>query len=591
MERPVVLEVIAPAPALEGSILDVRVLHADVLGDNPQLVLEADGVEVGALSVVPGGGDGTLSFTLSADAVERLGVGVHPVDAALSGGGVRTDAFPTELTIARSLPVDLAEVPSGEAYRNDVAVLNGTGMISATEGELTARFLGTFTLDAGGASALDVTLPVAPLERRDRTRGVVVLTTDLGGLMPGTFDGTIQLLSTLRSGEHTESAALPTTLHFDPPALFGLSPTEASLGQVLKVSGGGFLGGPDRPSEATLIRLAGTFTPAGGTPEPFAATELVPRFVSGSEVDLVIEAEVSGDTLVASLFDHARGTFEGTATPIAIAATDELAGDPVPFTFTLGPIRQVVYVRFLPGFVDSLRRFGLASAESAIADRVQARIEAIYGEWNVDVRLEEPDDYTRAAYAVIEIGGPDPNGVGLFGYDNSPGKDIGNLRLFDSIGGTNAETQMDGYPGYGGVFVDSFLYWSSHPELPGARPTGAPEPDPLFDEVFDPVRAIPVTLAETQGEGDATRVAAVTRAIDALSSIIGETAAHELGHSLGMAQPYGPPTVYHNDFDGEGCIMDSGGDRPLGERMGMSSFTPTHFCYDHPDYLTAILPR
>ena len=37
--------------------------------------------------------------------------------------------------------------------------------------------------------------------------------------------------------------------------------------------------------------------------------------------------------------------------------------------------------------------------------------------------------------------------------------------------------------------------------------------------------------------------------------------------------------------------MDTGGDRPLGERMALPGFTTTHFCYDHPDYLTEILSR
>ena len=79
--------------------------------------------------------------------------------------------------------------------------------------------------------------------------------------------------------------------------------------------------------------------------------------------------------------------------------------------------------------------------------------------------------------------------------------------------------------------------------------------------------------------------------MEALGSLVGETAAHELGHSLGMAQPYGPPMAYHNDFDGPGCLMDRGGDRPLGERLQLDGFTPTHFCHDHPSYLSDILPR
>jgi hypothetical protein len=137
------------------------------------------------------------------------------------------------------------------------------------------------------------------------------------------------------------------------------------------------------------------------------------------------------------------------------------------------------------------------------------------------------------------------------------------------------------------VFVESELYWSEHPELPGERPPGAPDPDPLFDEIFDPVRMQAATRAEVMGEG--ARAAIVERAIYAFGSLIGETAAHELGHSFGMAQPFGAPTIFHNDFDGEGCLMDTGGDRPLGERVEEVGYSPTQFCYDEPSYLGMIL--
>src|SRR5690606_1168202 len=180
-----------------------------------------------------------------------------------------------------------------------------------------ARFVGTFTFDAGGTVDVDVTQPVFALERGDRERGLVVLTTDIGSMMPGTFEGTIRLESQLRSGQRSESAALSTSLHFNPPELYGLSATTASLGEILTVSGGGFLGGPDRPDELTLLRIEGTFTPAGGgSPEAFGPVEIPPVFVSGSEVQLVIEPELRDDALVSMLFGHARGTFMGQATPI-----------------------------------------------------------------------------------------------------------------------------------------------------------------------------------------------------------------------------------------------------------------------------------
>lgn len=595
-EPPVILQLTVPSPALEGSLLEARVLGLQGHGNATlRLDLARQGLSLVELETFPGASsprDGVVLFELNEQAVIALGVGTHSLEARLLLDEHASEPFSFELELVTSLPIELAEVPTDrDVFRNEVAVLIGDGIVSATEGTLTARFVGSFMADSGDWSPIDVMLPVHPLERSDRERGVVVLTTALGGLMPGTFEGTIQLRSTLRSGETTESAALPSRLRFVPPALFAFEPMEASLGQILRVRGGGFLGGPDHPTEATVLRIEGTFTPPGGAAEAFPPTDLVPRFVSGAEVTLELEAGVRDDALVSVLFGHPRGTFQGTATPITSSGSEELSGLATPFTLHLGAIRQVVHLRFLPGFYDSLRNFGLASAAPELAVRTRERIAGIFAEWNVDIRLEEPDDFGPNAYSILDIGGPDPNGFGLFGYDNSPGKDVGNLRLFDRIGGANAQTQSDGYPGYGGVFVDSFLYWSSHPGLPGERPPGAPNPDPLFDEVFDPVRTQPATRAEVRGEGSAERVAQVRRAIHALGGLIGETAAHELGHSFGMAQPYGPPNVYHNDFDGEGCLMDHGSDRPLGERMEESGFAPTRLCHDHPSYLDSILGR
>ncbi len=592
-DRPVILEAIVTSPAVEGTAIEIRGLGLDRLGPTPRLALDRAGAPVSVLDAAPATLGDSLFFLLSADAVAQLGPGPHTLELTATGDGRSSDPYSLTLVVASELPVGLLEAPRGEVYRNEVTVVTGEGIVTETEGDLRARFVGSFRPDAGGtSSAIDVELPVQPLERGDRGRGVLVLTTDLGGLLPGTFAGTVQLASRLTGGATSESVRLSTTLHFNPPELYSLDPTSATVGQILTIRGAGLLGGSERPDETTLIRLEGTFTPSGGeSPVAFGPQELVPRWISGSEVRIVVEPAVRRDVLASELFGYAQGTFAGQATPVTIAGREELEGATTPFGFALGPVRQVVHVRFLPGFYSSLAAFGLGLAAPEVEAAIQARMEGIYAGWNVDFRFEEPDDYARTAYAVLEIGGPDPNGVGLFGYDNTPGKDVGNLRLFDAIGGTNADTQMDGYPGYGGVFVESFLFWSAHPELPGARPFGAPDPDPLFDTIFDPVRAEPATRSEARGEADAERNQAVAAAIAALGSIIGETASHELGHSLGMAQPYGSPTVYHNDFDGEGCLMDSGSSRPLGERMSQPGFASTTFCYDHPDYLDEILPR
>jgi len=585
---PQILRIDAPEPVLEGSRLYVTGLDLDTLGATPFMRLEVGNAE-DALPVTSRPTEGQLTFHALASTAEVFGAGAQTVDAILMGNGIESEPYEVELSFASSLSVTLSTVPAGSAHRNDAAIVRGSGLLFEGEGAVSARFLGLFHADGGGTVPVDVQLGVVPLERTARDRGSVRLTTAIGGIGTGLFDGTITLTSRLVSGLTSTSTAVASTLQFMGPEIFTSDPDSASLERIIIVRGAGFLGGAEEPDEATLIRFSGMLAPEGLSASPFGPEELVFEFVSGSELRGVLRSRRIRDRLVSELFGIDEGFFEGVATPVVIKGTDELEGGPVPFQFTLEPIHQVVYLSFLPAFYDSLALFGLALSEGTIEPLIEERIESIYDGYQVDVRLERPTDYSRNGYATVEIGGPDPNGVGLFGYDNTPGKDVGNLRLFDAIGGSNAETQADGYPGYGGVFVETMIFFSARPGLGGGRPVGAPLADPLFDEIMDPVRTAAATPAELRGEGPVARVAEVDRALRALASMIGETSAHELGHSLGLAEPYGSTSVFHNPGDRDGCLMDSGGNRPLGERMAQPGFAATTLCYDAPAYMTDIL--
>jgi hypothetical protein len=584
---PALVALAFPTPLLPGSRL-----VATIAGAAPDTVFTLRlSHSSGARAVLEAAAGEPRVFVLTADDADTLGTGALSLSAVAVTTVAESAALPIDVVLARALDPTLTRITTGPVTFNERATLDGAGLLFPGEGRTVAHFRGTFAPDTGSALPIDALLPVVPESPTERARGGVVLTTDLASsLRTGDFAGDVTLESTPTGGATTTSTALPASYTFGPPLALGFEPASASLGQLLDVSGAGFLGGADRPDETTLLRLAGTFTPTGGTATAFGPVELVPEFVAGDRVRLIVTtAERSGE-LIAALFGARRGELAGTAEPVTIRGTEELSGAPASVRFTLGAPRQVVWLRFLPQFYELLPRFGLGSAAyGELESRVRERIQAIYLGWNLEVRLERPTDFAESGYAQVEIGGTDPNGAGLFGYDNSPGKDVGNLRLFDRLGGANAQTQADGYPGYGGVFVESLLYWSSHPELPGARPGTAPEPDPLFDTIFDPVRARPATPAEIAGSGDPARVAAVQRALSALASLIGETTAHELGHSLGLALPDGPPTAFHDPGDDPGCLMESGGSRPLGERAMEPGFPETHFCYDGPAYLDGIL--
>lgn len=574
--RPVILEVRATSPSTQGTLLRVVATEVDRLGIRPRLLVEGITLEqVDEESA-------ELRFPLSAALVATLGDGTHAVQLVLEGEGGRSEPFDFVLEIRRSIAIVLDGAPSGDVHRNDLVILEGDGFVEPREGEVTARVVGELVTESGAVS-VDAAMPVELSALGDRTSALWRLSTALGGATPGELTGTLTLESRLTNGTMSTSASAPLSLRFLPPAVYALDPATVSLEQVVRVRGAGFLGDEDG---VTLIRAEGTFTPEGDAARPVPPTELFLEHVDGSTLAGPIRAVPIGEVLVSELFGARRGVFAGTLTPItSTGARDEVVGEPAPVTLTLGPLRQVVWLRFLPGFYESLARFGLAAAVGRIEELVQDRIERLYEGYRVEVRLERPTDFGPSGFALVEIGGPDPNGRGLFGYDNSPGKDVGNLRLFDAIGGANAETQADGSLGYGGVFVESLFGFSMHP--PADLAGNGPDPDPLFDEIFDGVRDRPATLSEVAGEGP--RAAEVDRAVRALASVIGETTAHELGHSFGLADPYGSRTVFHDPGDNPGCIMESGSARPFGERAQQPGFATSRWCRDAPTYLDAIL--
>jgi hypothetical protein len=217
---------------------------------------------------------------------------------------------------------------------------------------------------------------------------------------------------------------------------------------------------------------------------------------------------------------------------------------------------------------------------------------------NIEFRTTPPTDF--ALFSNVDLVGVDPNNMGLFGYDNSPGKDDGNLRLYDQLGGVNAVTQQDGYPGYGGVFVRSLMGFSKHP---GKFAQSVPGADDNFDKLFDPFRpdqgGAPITSSDLAGGdiqalGDGSSCPATDRksriecAIFVMGNLIGGTLAHEIGHSLGLANPYADG--FHDAGDQPNRLMDAGGDRPFLERAVLQGQGPAVFCDDEYTYLRQVLP-
>ena len=542
---------------------------------------------------------GLLGFLGASDGMLR-GDAQILYDSAIDGQIHGSATIPFSLQLVSSLTPVVTSVAGSTLHLNDAVLVSGSGfLLGGGEGSTRALLTGCFLADGNGGpcstkgSPITVEIEAPPVTAGDRTQVGVLLAPDIFGIHPGVFSGSLKIFNQLASGQPVDGGTrtLVTTLQL--PEVVKLAPSAASLGQIVIATGAGFIGGVS--DEVTLLRLQGTFAPDGA---PSAAVDLtlVSGFVDGTHARYVLD-EV--DALGRGVdLRHVTGKFTGTVTPVLRKGAVQVSGPATAVTLQIAPVRQVVALHYLPSFDESLRRFGVLTAGAAVRQRILTVAARDYDGVNIDFRADTPTDF--AVYAQVDVVGPDPNGLGLLGYDNTPGKDVGNQRLFDRIGGVNATTQEDGFSGYGGIFADQFLGFSAHPPTQIAA---LGQQSTTFDVIFDPIRpdtGLPITALEaTQLTAAAVdgavcpaetgdRPGQVRCAVRVLGNLLGSTVTHEVGHSLGLADPTG--MLFHNPGDEPNRLMDAGDARPFEERAELGE-GPGVFCTDDYDYLRGILPK
>jgi hypothetical protein len=549
--------------------------------DYDHLTAEVDAAAIAAL----GAGAGIEAFT---------GDATVEIVSAETGGTYATAPLSLALDVAAELTPEITVVQNGGViFVNDALVVEGRGLLlGGGEGASVAVVSGCYRA-TGAPSCAPVApqaLPLTPAAPFSRERATFRFVPAIAGIRGGHFQGEVAIENRHVGGSTIAAEPIAVTYDVVTAQIFSVTPPRASLGQYVVIDGGGFVGGEPRTS--TEIRLQGTFTPTGAPQGGPVDLLLIPEYESGNRVRYV----VSSDDALGMAIDlrTVTGTFVGTIRPIVRHGVERVVGPAKNVTLGIDPVKQVVRLDFRPSYVESLRRFGLRAVDADIRARVLAVVRAAYPAINIEFRTEPVTDF--ALFSSVELHGPDPNGQGLFGYDNTPGKDTGNLRLYDRLGGVNALTQQDGFAGYGGVFIESLMSFSQHPAV-GVSIPGA---DPLFDDIFDPFRpdcgsialsadlsgGLPPVTSTSCPAGD--RKTQLACAVFVMGNLIGGTLAHELGHSLGLANPFGDG--FHDDGDEPNRLMDAGGDRPFAERAALMGQGPAMFCDTEYDYLRMILP-
>ena len=548
---------------------------------------------------------GAMTVAVDADMIHEVGDSadfhgnaVVEFVAVSDGKTYASDPLTVDLKFRAQLAPTVATVVTGVAFVNDEIAVTGDGfLLGGAEGTSIARVTGCFKPDAGGpcapVAAQDIAMVPDPTDPRSRTKATFPFSPAIAGIEAGEFTGTVQVVDQQIGAAAVASAPVDATYTLVTSQVFSVDPPAASLGQFVFVHGGGFVGGEN--GALTVVELAGTFTKTGGSPVAITM-QLIPEFASGRLVRYVINTDDALGHALNLLVD--TGTFTGTITPIITYGADTVRGQGVAATFALAPVKQVVFLHFQSSYVEELRDFGLRAVDGQVRDRILAACNEAYAGVNIEFRTDPVTDF--ALFSDVELVGVDPNNMDLFGYDNSPGKDSGNTRLYDELGGVNAQTQDDGYPGFGGVFVRSLMGFSLHPGAFGTSLDGA---DPAFDAIFDPLRddqggaavtsadladgAIP-ELADGAACPGTDRRSQIACAVYVMGNLVGGTLAHEVGHSLGLAYPY--EDNFHDNGDAPNRLMDAGGDRPFLERAVLQGQGPGVFCDAEYTYLRMVLP-
>ncbi len=520
-----------------------------------------------------------------------------------SGRAYSSSTLPADLVTALELAPELAAVQA-DPFVSLEGKLGFTGrrlVLSEEEGVSVAVLEGCLLPEGAGGPCETVGRPVGPVELpvtdpdpRTRDGGSVVLPSFVFGVHPANFTGTLRLRNRPALGPEADSAALPVSLELLEVELTQVSTVRSSLGGYVDIHGHAFA--PAAEGCATTFSLLGTWTPEGGLSEALDVI-WIPEIRDGELARHVLDGQADlGEVLD---LRTARGVVEADLTARVCCGADCEESNTVPMRLELVPVLQKVQLVYQDSYYSALAQWGLTGVDSAIRDRARQVIRGLYEGIHLEITEDEIADYRL--YSRVEIHGFDPNGYGLLGYDNSPGKDVGNVRLHDVLGGHNALTQEDGYPGYGGVFLHSFFGLSLHPPV-GLTPMEIA--DALFDRVFDPFRPdrkgtpvnaqeaashTPVSHGPSCASVGTNRLERVACAVYVLGTLLGTTLAHEIGHSLGLAQPY-VDGAFHNPGDAPLRLMDAGNARSFVERAGLSEAGFEAFCTEDFLYLRDVLP-
>lgn len=508
--------------------------------------------------------------------------------AGASLAGIELEFVPYLEPSARAIEV-------GDVFPGERIAVEGSGFLRPSEGRSVA-FINLGQVEYADGTQRDISGESVALDwAGSRERAYFRVDPGVFGVQVASFTATVHLVNQLEgAGEWPGTQVFDIQGHIQQPYVATLSPQAGSRGQKIRITGRGLVPNQAESGYGMLLRYVGTLTPDDPTLSSVEIGQSTPVLRAPDHVLDEQNAEQNiwytieeGRTL--SGLGAVPGVFSGTITPELFDRWGSQEGIGWQGDFRVLPTRQVVYLKYLPSFSSGLEKYGLRNVELEIRRRILEVARRDYNGINIEFRDEKPDDFMD--YATLELGGPDPSGHNAFGYDNTyngVAKDTGNLYLNDYLGGLNAQSGQQFNNPYGGIFLESFAFFSL--ELNPESSHASAE----FDRIMRPfMPALGGQAVRGTEWPDGPRGDAIAAAILMVGNVLGNTVSHEIGHSLGMTfvpeDEVAPTNFFHNIEYGP-YIMDPGEQRPFEERAELNGQGPAVFSEQNYGYLRKYLP-
>lgn len=497
-----------------------------------------------------------------------------------------------------SLPPTIQPIATNAVFPGEKIRVSGNDFLMPDEGRTIATVEGTVRYADNSTREIE-TREVAFVWDGRRTEAGFPLDPAVFGVQVMSFEGSLLFENVLSNGQRFAGGQQESfSFEMQPPLLATFAPESGSRGQKIALNGRGLVANSSSAANddyyGMILRFDGILRfDDGGELDlsgPSALERAPDRVISDSLAELAVWYEIEGGTLTG--LGAKPGVFTGSVTPIAFDQWGEQIGEGFVGEFRILPTKQVVHIKYLPAFSKGLEKYGIQNVEYEIRQRIMTVVTRDYQRVRVEFREQAPTDFID--FATIEVGGPDPSGEKKFGYDNTCNdqlrrcKDTDNLFLADYLGGVNRNSQDEFNTPFGGVFIESFDYFSR------TLNPSAPDSSEDFDRVLKPFMPAldgePVRGTEWP---DGPRSEAIAQAIHMVGSVIGNTISHEIGHSLGLSfyetDRIRPGEAFHNRIPCPNCMMDAGSDRPFEERAELNGAGPAAFNERNLNYLLEIL--